>query len=404
MARVAFFTEKLPPAGDPIAAFSYELMRALAEQQHEVRIFSTYREDETLPSPHPRLEILRPFRKWSWLELPRLLPVLLDFRPQIFHFIQPRAEALEGFTNAMSAIPGLAPVMGNPIVITSLFDVRESSLMSQKLLLQASDLVTVTNRPQKESVETFVAQLGRQKRLPEISILPVPGFGSPETAASEASAFDNLLEEQIVSDPAENLRDFISAHQRIIFVPGDLDLHRHPSALFTVLVRVLEDFPGTALLLGGGWGDLRTLKRRELMGLFDDAGLGARVFISGPLTEAMERLCLRSATVVFTASLPPESLELIRVLRGALAAEAVPVMSEPQAHLDSLPWEHRIHAFVATDTPSGWGAALSEALDTHDLLESIRSLLPEFARLQALDQPSNVMSRLYTRLLDRGQR
>ena len=110
MARIAFFTERLPAGGasqetDAIASFSYELMSSLADQQHEVSVYTTYREDEAGPPSHPRLRVLRPFRRWGWLELPRLVPILMEFQPEILHLIEPRAESLQGLTNAMSALP-----------------------------------------------------------------------------------------------------------------------------------------------------------------------------------------------------------------------------------------------------------------------------------------------------------
>lgn len=392
MARVAFFAERLPPDADPIATFSFELMRALAEQQHDVRVFSTFREGAEMPPSHPRLEILRPFRKWSWLELPRLIPLVLEFQPQIIHIIQPRAEAIAGFTNAMSALPSLAPLAGRASVITSFYDLHEKNVQSHRMLFSTSDLVTVTNEPQRDLVSNFTAKF---KRQPITEILPVPGF----TLSSETTAL--VTDDEIIqADPAENIRSFLDQHQELIFVPGDIDLHRAPETLFETLATLLEAFPKTGILFGGGWGSIRSLKRRELMSILERRHLGSRVLLSGPLSNETELLCLRHARIVFTASLPPESLGLMRTLRGAIAVAAVPVLSPDQADLDSLPWQDRRHAFITGAAPHSWGEALSDALGSSELLESIRRTLPEFARHQALDQPGNVMSRLYARLLD----
>ena len=123
MARIAFFTEKLPSLDGrsstdavegAIANYSFELIRSLADQQHDVRVLSTYREGEAIPEGSSRLQIIRPFRSWSWLEIPRLIPTLLEFQPDVLHFIQPHGEALTGWTNAMTAVPSLAPLIGRP--------------------------------------------------------------------------------------------------------------------------------------------------------------------------------------------------------------------------------------------------------------------------------------------------
>ncbi|MES2963616.1 MAG: hypothetical protein V4760_06970, partial [Bdellovibrionota bacterium] len=65
MARIAFFTERLPGNregidSDPIAAFSFDLMMSLADQQHDVSVYTTYREGEIGAEPsHPRMRVLR---------------------------------------------------------------------------------------------------------------------------------------------------------------------------------------------------------------------------------------------------------------------------------------------------------------------------------------------------------
>ena len=105
MAKIAFFIERLPPDADPISGFAYDLIRSLAEQSHEIRIYSTYVEGAPLPPRHPRIEILRPFQSWGWLEIPRVLPLLMEFRPDVFHLIQPGTET----RRAMSILPAWLP-------------------------------------------------------------------------------------------------------------------------------------------------------------------------------------------------------------------------------------------------------------------------------------------------------
>ena len=184
MARVAFFTERLPSSDsshvrEEITGFSYDLMTSLADQQHDVRVFSTYREDDTLPQVHSRLQILRPFRKWSWFEIPRLIPILLDFQPEIMHFIQPRKEAFMGLTNAMTALPALASVIGKPRIVVSLYDVRKDELQRNRSLLMMADTVIVANRLQADEINRW---LGSAAHRPMIEVVTLPGsenFESP---------------------------------------------------------------------------------------------------------------------------------------------------------------------------------------------------------------------------------
>jgi len=382
-ARIAFFTERLPPDDkDPISVFSYELMRSLAEQQHEIRVFSTYREGAALPPAPSRLEILRPFRRWNWFELPRVVPILMHFRPDILHVIQPRAEALEGFTNAMSALPGLVPLplSSRPSIVTSMYDLRPESLKAQRALLLASDAVTASNQPQLEMIKAYVEKF---RHRPAMTVLPIPGTSDGPS-----------------DHPSNALLSFMEQHPKTIFIPGDISELRSVADVFDALAELTHRIPGSAVVFGGGWGTLGPLKRHELMARFENRGVGSRVFISGPLAEPEERACLTRAFVVFTASLPGESLRLTQVLRNALAASALIIMSRRQAQLDSLPWRDREQALLTEESALDWSSRLAEALSSAEIGPMIRRRLPDFARTEALDQPGNIMSRLYTRVLN----
>ena len=409
MARIAFFAERLPPDPDPIAGFSFELMCNLADQQHDVRIFSTFLDDQPAPPVRPRVEILRPFRRWNWFEFLRIVPVLLEYRPEIIHVIQPRAETLQGLTNALSLLPGFVPLVGKPALVASFYDLRRESLRTHRLLLATSEAVTVLNRAQLDLVESFYDRMPR--RRPLTALLPV--FGGTDDALGEGPQPMDLVEDDnggfesrrlpvpIASPGSEALGKFIASARKLIFVPGDVDAHRDPAVLFRALAGALAEDREAAVLFGGGWGRIKPLERQSLMASFDHGGLGARVFIAGPLTGAQEKACFAAAHVAFAASLPVESLHLTRVLRLALASSVPLVMSRAHADHDPLSWDER--AFVAEE-PSDWRNALSEALSSDESVRRIRSELPEFARNEVLDQPGNVMSRVYAEVLDRRGR
>jgi glycosyltransferase involved in cell wall biosynthesis len=395
MSRIAFFTEKLPPDQDPIAVFSYDLMCGLAEQQHELRVFSTYRSEAPLPPGRPRLEILRPFRKWGWLELPRVVPILMEFQPDIIHMIQPRDEALSGLTNAMSAIPGFAPLMGRPPVVTSFYDLREELIERHRLLLLASDVVTVSTRPQQELIAKFFEKTGR---APAITLLPIPGPRTEETKATDDDQRDSQRDDQRLDFQA--LGSFLECGRRIILVPGNLDEQRDISRLFLNLAEILGEFQDTAVVFAGDWGRTPPTTRHQLMAEFDKTGAGARVYIAGPLSGQQLRICLQHAQLVFAAALAPESLRLAEIVRESLIAAAPLALSQEQARLGSMTWKDREHVLLIQSTDRQ-KEALKEALGSDHLLASIRKRLPEFARSEALDQPGNVMSRVYAEILMR---
>ena len=387
MAKIAFFTESLPPSEDLISNFAYDLICNLADQQHEITIFSTFRHGGPLPPARPRIEILRPFKKWSWFELPRLLPILAQLRPDILHVVQPRAEALDGLTNAMNAIPGFARVIGRPALVSSFYDLRAETLKAQRFLLHSSDAVTVTNRSQLEILERYFKQ-----KQPLMALLPVPGFRAQE--------IEENFEIEAVPEFISNFFESAGENVKAVFVPGEIDEHADLELLFSNFASALGDFPEALVIFGGGWGKIPPRKRQNLMRVFETPPLGARVLISGSLQPSTERFILSRAEVVFVASLPSESLRLSRILRESLVLSSVLVMGEEQARLDSLPWKNREHAFLSESNSSGWLKALTEALSNDAQISQIRRNLPEFARLEVLDRPGNVMSRIYTHILD----
>lgn len=384
MARIAFFNERLPPDPDPISGFSYELIRSLADQQHEIRVFTTYRPNRELPPPHPRIQILQPFKNWSWLEIPRVIPILMEFRPEIIHVVESRAEALHGLTNAMSTLPTLAPLLNNPPIVTSFYDLRSDRLKKHRFLLYASDAVTVSNESQLRILNEFYSLSAKK---PEVVLLPLPASLSHATEGQTPS-----------SSILETLKDLAST-RLLIFVPGDVEIHPDPVALFQALHSVLLRHPDAAVVIGGSWSGIPRRTRRDLMRIFEPTG--DRVIFTGRLTETEEKQCLAHAKFVFLASLPPETLWLARLLRSAIETLTIPILNSDQAAVDSLSWRHRENAWITTANMKDWASSISEALSSTDVTEQMRALLSEFARREAIDHPSNVINRLYAGLLGR---
>lgn len=407
MARVAFFTERLPPHTDPIAGFSYDLIRSLAEQQHEALVLSTFRPDDRLPLSHPRIEILRPFRRWSWLELPKVLPLLLQFHPDILHAVQPRAESLSGLTNAFHALPSLLPLLKKPLLVSSYYDFTAKQLRSHRFLLEASDAITVSNTLQAERLKS---QLQGLKHTPTVHVLPVPGPipdipSATESAESvpEVSESGGSLGSSNFSLGLSALHRFFEEHEKIVMLPGDLSSHQDIDRLFEALIRVATGMEMTGILFAGSWGHVRLAKRKALWARVEDRGLGAKFLMTGSLSASIRGLCLRKASCLFVASLPTASLELTRMSREALRANTVLLMNSSQAAIDPLPWQDGQQAFICPADSHAWFDALQRALSDEGATTAIRQNLPEFSRLEVLDQPGNVMSRLYTGLLTRSQ-
>ncbi|MES2964851.1 MAG: hypothetical protein V4760_13250, partial [Bdellovibrionota bacterium] len=350
------------------------------------------REGEIGAEPsHPRMRVLRPFRKWGWLELPRLVPILMELQPEILHLIEPRAESMSGWTNAMGAIPSFAPLFGRPRVIVSFYDLSRETLASHRQILFSADLVTVSTRQQERIIEEWLRENGRRAAT---ALVPLPSRTQRPISISDDETLSSLSSEL---SPA--LDHFSLIGDSLVLVPGDVSDHVDAEIVFSLLAETLRLRPNTRVLIAGGWGRTPVSKRAELMSIFERAGAGARVLMSGPLTPAAEVQCLERSRVVFMASLRGESLSLARWNREALEVRAPVVLSRNQCELDPLPWRDRETAFLVDDAGFDWGSALNEALENDELLSAIRTRLADFARSEVLDQPGNSMSRLYAQLL-----
>jgi hypothetical protein len=393
MARVAFFTETLPPDSDPISDFSFELMRGLAEQQHDLRIISTYRPGRDLPKFPQRIGAIFPFRRWNWLEVPRVLPYLFQFQPEILHIIQPRREALSGVTNAMTAIASLPPMIGKPALVTSFYDLRESDLRKYRTLLSLSSAITVSTRPQLQLMNDWFARMGRKSRT---TLVPIPGITSETAHELDESSLPVIIAGTGLSDSIER---FLANFARLVLVPGSVSAHNRLPELFSVLAETTARVENTGVIFGGGWGEVNTIQRRALMHAFEDRGVGANVLIAGDLDLANEEALLRRSTLVFLASLPFESLHLARLERQALRAGAVLLMNFDQAKEDILSWRDRETALITGQDAHEWGATLTMALTDEHLTDAIRRRIPDFARRETIDQPGNVVSRIYADVL-----
>ena len=394
MARIAFFSEKLPTehqdtsstgVRDPITAFSYGLITSLADQQHEVRVFSTYREGEVPPPQSTRLQILRPFRNWGWLEMPRLIPLLLDFQPELVHIVQPRAESIRGLTNALTTLPAMSAVMGRPRFVMHLYDVSTVALNRNKMLLANTDVVIVSNRQQADEVTRWYVAKKLSNKLPQIEIVPLP--------TGETTDSNNEIEPMPALDALE------SRCKSIVLIPADLSDQKDYVGLVKMLNECLKHLPELGIVFGGGWGHLSIIERRALMREFEDSGHGARVLFTGPLSAAQEQACLAAAKVVFLAALTESALSLARWIRQSLQAARPLILRDEQCRLDPLNWQDRVNAYIVPSETSGWGLRLAESILDSDLRAQIQRSLPDFTRSEAVDQPGNSMSRIYAQVL-----
>lgn len=391
MARIAFFTESLPPNGDVIGRFAWDLIQALAEQEHEIRVFSTYREGEELPESHPRIEIVRPFRKWSLLELPKAVPLLLAFKPDVLHLIQPHQEALSGFSNAMEIVPALRSVIGNPAMIASFFDLDSKSLRRHRLLLKSIRALTVSNQTQNDLITAHFDAIGSP---PEIAVVPM-GFGiTPlrQSTENEIIVFDSV--------DLDSIHALKAKFPKLIVVAGPVESHSDPECTFRAIASALKFDPQAAAVILDGWGRLPVRARHACEEIIYGSGVANRVLLTGPLDESTQIECISAASCVLVAPLIETRLAFTKFLRSAQRAGNPLVLSVEQARMDPINWRDGENALIRARSPHDLADALLLILQNPDLQEKLRKETVEVSRRDVSDQPGNLVSRLYVKILN----
>jgi hypothetical protein len=366
MARIAFFIEQLPPHADDISTFAYELIRSLADQHHDIRIFSTYHEKKLLPKSHPRIEILRPFQTWSWLEALRVIPLLMEFRPEILHLIQPSKKMTK-------LVPRLATKWLDRPSILSLFELFEEAQFQEYVALaKASTLVSVRHEKQKQFLIRNGVAAAKIHILP-LNQRPSSGYSKPELQSG--------------------LTTFLEQFPTFFYLPGPL----HESEFLSFL----PEKPFYGVVVGGALSQLPLKEREQFQSALQKKGWGARIFFTGEPSPELEFELLKKARGVLGLGLRSDSLSFLRLLRAALQAPAALVLSKEQASFDPLPWRHAENVWLY-DSVEGPKRAIQILLETESTHETLRQGALELGYRQASDDPGNLLSRLYADMLNLG--
>ncbi|MCB0385855.1 MAG: hypothetical protein KDD43_10725, partial [Bdellovibrionales bacterium] len=144
MARVLLVTPNLPPSPEPESLLAWRLANTLAESQHQVKILTGPHHYAEFPEFHSRVEVLQIFKRWSLLELPRIFPLWLQWRPEVLHLLPPPRPKPLWYSLPMT--PGAFPMLPRPRVIASFWRLPERGWVFQSAAL---DAVTVANENQR---------------------------------------------------------------------------------------------------------------------------------------------------------------------------------------------------------------------------------------------------------------
>ncbi len=388
MARIAFFVESLPPAGALTAQMGWDLIRSLADQQHEIKVLSTFREGAQLPESHPRIEILRPFRSWRFSELVRLMPMLFEFRPEILHLIQPHQTRPAPLLHALDFIPGLAPLLGNPHTVVSYFDFEDVNLRRASVLLSAVDALTVANTKQLQ----FIQEQFRWTTPPPIDIVAA---GSGQSNGSTARAPTGQEE----SGLHLAFQDLLARFPGVVVVPGPLDQHEDLGFTCDLIATCLKLFTECSVVISGGWGSLAKISKARIEERILEPSFGRRVLMTGPSSPDLMGTFFKHATCVLLAPLRDSSFALTEALQVLRQSAAPLILNDQQAQLSPVRWKNEGNALIRTKTLPELVEAIGFLLRSPEHQHHLRQNTAELIRTDLVDSPGNSISRLYVRLM-----
>jgi hypothetical protein len=98
VAKLLVLTDRNPNDYEWKGAFAWDLIRSLAESQHQVLVLTTEDLDE-INVTHPRLTVARPAKSWGLQYLPKFLQAILLYQPEVICTLSPRSGIqLKGLT------------------------------------------------------------------------------------------------------------------------------------------------------------------------------------------------------------------------------------------------------------------------------------------------------------------
>ncbi len=362
MAKIVVFSDAILDTPSR-THFSRQVVNHAAETANEIYFVTQNDKDSELIGYHPKVQILRAFRKWNFIEAAKLLPVLFQIKADIFHFIQPQKKI--GLSHAFPILAAFAKTI-NTQNILSLIDFDPKLSPGLEAMIAASQLVSVIDPSQAAPIQT------RFRRL-EIECLPARAF-------QDSSSLEEF------EDPQETT---------YIFLPENFDQYDQAANLIRVLVAILKSFPEMHLVCSGSLLDFDLKKRREIMQSL--APIGSKVQWTGPLSRKKKISYLKSAHAVVFSGLRFSPHLIHENLGLALAAQANIIMTTRQVATSQLPIQNNVHAKVIEESQTE--SALKELLSTPEIRKLMRNNLAQLKQLHSEDELGNRLSRMYTKIL-----
>ncbi len=374
MAKVAFFCESLH-AKSRIGSHAFEVATIVAEHRNEVRVITTRSDELQLPSSHwsSHLEILAPIVSWSALEMPKILRILFEFRPDIIFLVQPHGNYHRKIFSLFQFLVYPFPFLPTAKTVFCLFDLTPpyNELKFYRHLLEKSNVITVFNEKQKHLVHEVL----RRDHLKVVDVLPFP---SP-----------------LAQNPLKEIELPTAFPEKFLAIPGSLSDHREPEILFESLYQFLQKFPYFGVLILGGREQFKVRRLRFLISKLTESGFWENVLFTGPLTTLDEFNYIKKSCFIWLSTLPQDGLLFEDSLSAALLSHRPMVVHNDQMEERAKLAKDDTKIFAEPLTIEGQVRGLCQAA----LTTSVQPPTDDFLRTlsQNRDRLGNELSRIFSR-------
>jgi hypothetical protein len=289
MARLAVLTDRLPDDPSWKGAYIWEIIRGLAESQHEVAVFTT-EDPERISMTHPRLTVARPAPAWSVDRMARWAQALLNYRPEVIHTFALKESTLWPRLTVWPYLDVLCKVLPGTKRISTMFETEDFAPAAT--WHSGSSHWTVFS-PEQAAAARLVFN-------GKVEVAPIDDLMWP--ACEEDQAFDE--------------RGFL-------LVGAPVSEWRERTETLKQIAAQLRAEPALHVWINGGWGDLSLSERKQGWQALMDVSSRVRLIEMQGLRGFFARA--QAAGKIWTEGLPQDSWRRLITLRIAKQLGKEPV-------------------------------------------------------------------------------
>jgi hypothetical protein len=364
MAKILFVSEKINET-------SWSLATALKSQNNKV-LFLTSRDQKIDNSQN--VEVLSYFKKWSTFEALRFLPVLLNARVDIIHFLLDS----DRLNPAQGVLTSAGLLFPNTLISTSLLNMTQglSRQNPVRYLLERSDLVTAPTVEMLAQLRGLNVKNLRQTR----GVIPPLIPWKKETRSLSSS------------EKVQELLNVVKGEEFVVIPLLNSELQSNPFYLGS-----LSGLARRFFLIFAGTLEHLSLADRKKWEKFTTEHLGPRWGLSSSLSRDEETVLLKKSWGLFLAGQDMAPTVLTHWLSLASQVDASMIVDDRQTRLYPGLWEHKKNAWIFSRNDlkadlEKWIQTGPPALSSN-LTESLQQ------KQDLLDAPLNELHRLYNKAL-----